>query len=346
MRPGWRWVWLLVLTLVAVGGLQQLRIPAAPLLGTLAAAVAVASAGAQLSVPQLPYQLAQAVLGCMIAGLLNAKLFATLRVHGLLFAAGVVGVIAFSTLLGALMARYQVLPGSTAVWGSAPGAANVMAIMAESFGADVRLVAFMQYVRVAVVAALASLVAHVVTPIAAGAPALDWLAPVAWPALATTLAVAAIGCAIGRLARLPAGPLLVPLILATTLCALGWLEITLPLWVLAPSYALIGWSIGLRFTRDILAHARRAFSRVLGCVLALVAFSGGLAWLLHRFAGIDLLTAYLATSPGGADSVAIIAAHAPVDVSFVMAMQTARFILVLLIGPASARWAARWSARP
>ena len=49
--------------------------------------------------------------------------------------------------------------------------------------------------------------------------------------------------------------------------------------------------------------------------------------------GIDPLTAYLATSPGGSDSVAIIAASSNVDVSFVMAMQTVRMIAVLFIGP-------------
>jgi uncharacterized protein len=52
------------------------------------------------------------------------------------------------------------------------------------------------------------------------------------------------------------------------------------------------------------------------------------------------MTAYLAMSPGGADSVAIIAASSKVDVSFVMALQTARFVVVLLIGPSLARFIA------
>jgi uncharacterized membrane protein AbrB (regulator of aidB expression) len=56
------------------------------------------------------------------------------------------------------------------------------------------------------------------------------------------------------------------------------------------------------------------------------------------FAGIDPLTAYLATSPGGADSVAIIAASSNVDAAFVMSMQTLRFLGVLLAGPALARF--------
>jgi uncharacterized protein len=71
---------------------------------------------------------------------------------------------------------------------------------------------------------------------------------------------------------------------------------------------------------------------------------GGLAFALHEAAGTDALTAYLATSPGGADAVAIIAASSPVDVSFVMAMQIGRLLLVILIGPTLARMVARWTA--
>ena len=56
--------------------------------------------------------------------------------------------IAASSLLGYLISRWKVLPGTTAVWGSTPGAASAMVLMADAFGADARLVAFMQYLRV------------------------------------------------------------------------------------------------------------------------------------------------------------------------------------------------------
>lgn len=60
---------------------------------------------------------------------------------------------------------------------------------------------------------------------------------------------------------------------------------------------------------------------------------------------VDMLTAYLATSPGGLDTVAIIAAGSRVDMSFVMAMQTLRLLTVLVTGPAMARFISR-SASP
>jgi hypothetical protein len=76
-------------------------------------------------------------------------------------------------------------------------------------------------------------------------------------------------------------------------------------------------------------------------ILVLIAVCGGLSGVLVLVAGIDPLTAYLATSPGGADSAAIIAMASNVDVAFVMAMQTTRLVLVLLIGPSLAGFIAR-----
>ncbi len=78
-------------------------------------------------------------------------------------------------------------------------------------------------------------------------------------------------------------------------------------------------------------------------IVVLIAFCGGIAWVLTNELGIDPLTAYLATSPGGMDSVAIIAAAAGnLDISFIMAMQMVRLLVVLIFGPMLARLVARW----
>ena len=45
--------------------------------------------------------------------------------------------------------------------------------------------------------------------------------------------------------------------------AMGLVTITLPPWLLAMSYAFLGWSVGLGFTREILIHASRALPQIL-----------------------------------------------------------------------------------
>lgn len=205
-----------------------------------------------------------------------------------------------------------------------------MTLMAEACGEDVRLVAFMQYLRVVCVALAASLVARLLTGVTPHA-ALNLFPPVHWPAFGATLLLVIGGAYVGLRIRLPAGPFLMPMVAGA---------------LLALSYTVIGWHIGARFNRATLRHVARALPRVLLATLVLIGLCGLLGLGLARATGRDLLTAFLATSPGGADSVAIIAAGSPVNVPFVVAMQTARFLILLLVGPPLARFlASRASAR-
>jgi membrane AbrB-like protein len=191
------------------------------------------------------------------------------------------------------------------------------------------------------VALTASLVARYFVHGAPVGPATAaWFGPVAVLSLIETLALAFGGAALARLIRWPAATLLLPMALGSVLHATGLMTIELPPWLLACCYALMGWNIGLGFTRKILAHASRALPKIALSTIALIGFCGGLAFILTRELGIDPLTAYLATSPGGMDSVAIIAASTHVDLSFVMALQVVRFLIVLAIGPRLARFVA------
>jgi Transition state regulatory protein AbrB len=106
--------------------------------------------------------------------------------------------------------------------------------------------------------------------------------------------------------------------------------------------ALVGASFIFRDSRLV---SRTPGMREIVSILMLIAFCGGLAFALVEVFDIDPLTAYLATSPGGADSVAIIAASTNDDVGFVMAQQIARFMLVLIVGPALSRFVADRIAR-
>jgi len=334
---GLQWVGLLTLSLFLIWALEQVHLPAALLLGPMAAAILVAAGEGTIRVPLTLFATAQALVGCMMARSIPASIVAEIARDWPLFIAGIFSVLLCSSLLGWVLTKWQVMPGTTAIWGSAPGAAAAMTVIAGEYGADVRLVAFMQYLRVVCVALVASLVARIWTTASGTPPATIWLPDIAWLPFMQTLALAAFAVFAGPRLRIPGGALMIPLVLGALLQDTGLMTIELPPWLLAGSYAFIGWNIGLRFTRPILRHAMRALPVVLASTLALIALCGVFAGLLVVFAGIDPLTAYLATSPGGADSVGIIAASVPVDVPFVMTMQTTRFLVVLLTGPAIAR---------
>jgi len=342
MPPGVQWVVLVALSAALAALLLWLHAPAALMLGPLSAAIVFAAGNGKVTPPLAPFVLAQGVVGAMIAKMVPLSIAGDILRHWPLFTVGVLSVIAISIFIGWLMTRWQMLPGTTALWGTSPGAASVMTIMSESYGADMRLVAFMQYLRIVLVAGVAALVARLfgANPQHHAAAEMVWFPPVDWLAFAETMALAVIGPQIARWLNIPAGAFLVPLVVGIPLTHFGLMTIELPPWLLAGCYAFIGWNVGLRFTRDLLIHALRLLPRILLCVLAMIGLCGLVAALLVVGAGIDPLTAYLATSPGGADSVAIIAASSNVDVPFVMALQVLRFLVVLFAGPSLSRFIA------
>ncbi len=342
LRPSAQWVLLLVLSGLLAALLTWARVPAALMLGPMVAGILMENAGAELRVPALPFNIAQAILGCMIARVLKPEIIHSFVKQWPLFLGVGLSVIVASCLLGWIISKLRILPETTAIWGLLPGAASAMMVMADAYGADARLVAFMQYLRVVMVALLASMIAHfwVHAPGAAPiAPSL-WFAPIDWLPLAGTLALAAAGVALGPISRIPAGTVMVPMFIGIVLQANGFVEIVLPRWLLAASFFVIGWTIGLRFNRGILLYALHVLPKIVLSILAIMLFCAGLGAVLVELLGIDALTAYLATSPGGIDSALIIGASAKVDLGFVMAMQLSRFMSVLLIGPVLSRLAA------
>lgn len=338
---GAQWAALAALSALVAGLMEWAHLPAALLLGPMAAAIALAVNGARAQTHDLAFLMAQGVIGCMVGANIPAGTLAEIGADWPIFILGVGSVIGASAGLGWALARIQVLPGTTAVWGSAPGAASAMVLMSASYGADMRLVAVMQYLRVGMVAGSAALV----TRLWVGAPegeaaSVDWFPAPDLPGLGVALGVIVASLVATRWFRIPSGAFLLPLLITATLQNSGLAQVAMPPWLLAAAFATTGWSIGLRFNRAILRHAARALPRLVLAIAGLLAICGGFAMALAALADIDPLTAFLATSPGGADSVAIIAASTDVDVPFVMAMQTARFLAVLALGPFIARFIA------
>jgi membrane AbrB-like protein len=333
-----RWFFLLALSAAFVIAFEFAGLAGAGLLGPMAAGIVLAARSRGLGVPVALFAAAQGLVGLLIAHNVPVWILVEMTRSWPVVATSVVAVIGASSLIGYVLARGQALPGTTAIWGLFPGGASVMMLMASESGGDGRLVGFMQYLRVVLVTLVASLVARFWLPHgSASVTHAAWFPGGMALPLFETMALAFSGSWLGRRLKVPAGALLVPMVIGIALQDTGVLTIELPRWLLAGAYAVVGWSVGLRFTTAVLAHAWSVLPRVLVAMTALIAICGGFAaaltWIMH----IDPLTAYLATSPGGIDSVAIIAASSPVDVPFVMAMQTARMLAVLVAGPAIAR---------
>ena len=336
-----QWIVLIAISVVTTAVLEWARLPAALMLGPMLAGILTATGGGTIRIARFPMNLAQAMIGCLIARSFTSEIIFRFIKDWPLFLAVVATTLIASAALGWLISKLRIMQGTTAVWGLLPGAAPVMILMAEAYGADALLVAFIQYLRVVCVAITASLIARFWVHIPADAAhAMVWFPPVAWLSFLGSLLIIAVSLLAVLVPKIPAGVLIAAMMIAGALHIGHYSAIELPPWFLAIGFAFIGWNTGLRFTPELSAAVARALPQSILSVAAMIAFCGGLAVLLAHIAGVDLLTAYLATSPGGVDSVAIIAASTKVDTSFVMAMQTVRFVLILALGPSLSRFVA------
>nr|HML31087.1 AbrB family transcriptional regulator [Hyphomicrobium sp.] len=155
-----QWIVLLTLSFAIVALIEWTGLPAAILLGPMIAAIVVETNGGRIRLHSYTRLIAQAIVGCMLAGAVSSEIVGTLIKQWPLLLFVVATVILATSLIGWFVGRLQIMPGTTAVWGLSPGAATASILMAGAYGADVRLVAFMQYLRVVMVVATASIVAR------------------------------------------------------------------------------------------------------------------------------------------------------------------------------------------
>ena len=241
-------------------------------------------------------------------------------------------------IAGWLLARYSPISAATAAWGSSPGASVTMIALSAEFGADPRVVAFMQYLRITLVVLTASTVAHVVlqhsSAVATPAPGTQ---PFSLVPFAETFAFAAAAAFAGRYSRVPGGQFIFPLIGGGALHVTGLLPIDVPWWLLDTAYLAVGWTIGLAYTREILLFVWRVLPTLLVSTCVLLAMCALAGVLLVVLVHVDPLTAYLATTPGGLDSVSIIALGSGSNVPLILAIQTLRLFAVVASGPPLAK---------
>jgi membrane AbrB-like protein len=348
MRRILTWLALAVTSIAFATLMRELHVPAAFMLGPMIAAIFFALSGAGIRLHKNYSLGAQAIMGCLIAHLINPGLLAVFTEHWLMLVAINIAALLLIVALGLLITRRGWLPDTTAIWGLSPGAASAMVLLADDYGADPRIVAMMQYSRIVFVSIAAIALAASLGPLHAGIhasiPGLltdRWFAPVH---LIGTIEVAALtlsGYAACKLTGKANLALFLPAFGGALLQGLGLIAIDVPPLASALAFALTGWYVGLTFTRQSALYCLRLFPRMMLAIAAMILICGLLSLVLARAVpGTDMLTAYLALSPGGIDTAVMIATGSKVFLPLVLASQFVRLVIVLSTGPSLAKVAA------
>lgn len=323
--------------------LTVLRVPSAVLLAAVVGGMAHAlSSPTPLVLPPWGVRVAQGLVGVTVGALVDVATLRRLGAESVPVALVVLGTLALSIGAGRLLALRRDVSPATGVFALVAGGASGVVAVARDLGADDRVVAVVQYLRVLVVLLTMPAVTALVFGPASGAGTVD--AARAGPV--ADVAFVAVSLALGLLLALvvPVSTmsLLGPLLVSSVLAAGGWLgPVSVPTVLEWAAFLLIGVQVGLRFTRTSLASIARMMPAVLGLVTALVVATAGLGVVLARLTPADPLTAYLATTPGGLFAVLAVAADTGADVTYVMAVQLLRLLVILALLPVLARWLRR-----
>jgi len=324
--------------------LTWLGVPSAALFAGLAAGLGRALLGRRaLTLPKQDMTGAQAVVGVSIGALVSLPTLQAVAANWLPVLAVTVGTLLLSLVAGRLMALRAGVSRVTGAFSMIAGGASGITVMARELGADARMVAVLQYLRVLLIVVTMPVVAAVgfgAEGGRGGGPVDD--GPGLWVGLLFTLVSVGVGIPLGRLARLPVASLLGPMLVAATLDLTGLSRgADVPALLEAAAFLVIGLQVGLSFTRDSLRVVGRALPLALVLIVGLVLASAGLGALLSVTADVSPLTAYLATTPGGLYAVLATATDSGADATVVLAVQVLRLFVMLLMAPLLSRWLRR-----
>ncbi len=337
-------------------------------LGKFALALAIGLAGALvflwLGMP-LPFMLGS-MTACAAAALLKAPIGeisgvrpATVTVIGVFigssFYPGIVehfsswlpifaGLLGFMTVYALLqitaLMRLGRLDFATAYCAGMPGGLAEMITLSEEYGGDGRMVALIHGARIfLIVLALPQLIAFIgsVDLGQVGRPSyalshID-LRDVAW-----LFACAIVGYLLGRLMRLPAAPVLGPMLVSAAVHLTGVTAFVPPTEIVTVAQLLLGTLVGTRFVgtpaREFLrVLALTAFTTVLVLMVA-VGFATGVSQLT----GVGMLGILMAYSPGGLAEMSLLAYAIGIEVAFVATQHVFRVFVIVAAASFFMRW--------
>ncbi|MBV7409338.1 AbrB family transcriptional regulator [Maritimibacter sp. DP1N21-5] len=220
----------------------------------------------------------------------------------------------------------------TAFYSGSPGGLIESITFGEEAGADVRILTLMQFLRIIVVVSILPIGISIYegAPVgsAAGLGGNGAVADVWDVILACGLAV--IGVMVGEALRIPAGQLVGPLAIVGVASGFGWLDLTLPPWLIASAQVVLGVGLGLRFRGITRRMLLAGLGLSISSVLMMLALGVGFACVVHWLTGLSVETMIISFAPGGVTEMSLVALSLAMSPAFVTMHHLIRIIATVL----------------
>jgi membrane AbrB-like protein len=311
--------------------------------GLVAGLVRALAVPRRIAVPPPAMTAAQAVVGVAIGALMDLDTLRAVGENWLAVLLVTIATLLLSLVAGQLLQLQRGISPVTGAFAMIAGGASGIIVMARELGADQRMVAVLQYLRVLLIVVLMPVVATTLYGASSGSGGAPDTAAPGWPVgLVFTAGCAVAGLLVGRLVPFPAVSMLGPMVVAAVVDLTGLGSgAQVPDLVQSAAFLVIGLQVGISFTRDSLRTIGRALPLALGSILALIVACAGLGAVLATATGTSALDGYLATTPGGLYAVLATATDSGANATFVLAVQVLRLFVMLLSAPLIARWLRR-----
>ncbi len=314
-------------------------LPAAWLAGALVAVSALALSGLPVYVPDLLRRVVFVVLGISLGATVTPETVAGIRTWPITLS---LLAISLPITMGAVMLYLHYVSGwkyRETLYASAPGALSAVLAMATDAKVDVRMVAFVQTVRVfLLIAALPGMLLAV--GLSASVGAIPPNAGIHAATLNDTLIMVGTGIVSALLAerlRVPGGLLIGPMLVNGVLHGTGYLQGNIPSVLLFASFVVLGAFTGTRFVGTTAAMIKRLLVDSIGAFIVALVVCVAFALLAAWLSGENVAKTIVAFAPGGLEAMTILAFMIGLDPAFVGAHHLARFVLIAMLLPFVAR---------
>jgi len=324
------------LTLVfgALGGgaFVYLTMPLPWMIGALVVTTAAAMGGVPLKGPGRLRNIMIGVLGIMLGSSFTPDALANVDQ----WAGSLSALLAFIIAVVAINAFYLVRIGGfdpvTAYFAASPGGLATMVTLGAEMGGDERSIGLVHSIRIMLTVLIIPFWFRFFEGYVPGSATTGAVTDIAGQDL-MILALCALGYPVARLLKLPAAPLLGPMLFSVGVHLSGLTAAKPPSEIVNLAQVVIGTGIGCRFVGISARHVMGLMVIAAGSTLFMLALAAGAALGLEAATGLEFRALWLAFSPGGLAEMTLISLAMGIDTAFVSTHHLFRVLFMIAAAP-------------
>ena len=331
----------------AIGGavFALIGVPLAWMLGPMVVNIVASVRGAPVLVPHNVRVVTLCVIGVFLGGSFSPDLLSRAGEWAVSLSLMIVFIPLITIIASYYYRRFAAFDPPTAMFSGAPGTLTAMVIIGGESGADERMIALTQGLRVVIVVFLMPMIVTLAT--ATGPASASFLpegGPFVWSDGLMLLAAAIVGFSLARVFNLPASAMTGAMLASATLYLSGlvsWRPPDAALWV---CLWVLGSAIGSRFSTVTAQTFFRVSRHAVAATALVIGVSAVFAWAVSGITGAAFLTTLLSFTPGGVAEMCLIAIAFDIDPAFVAVHHLVRIAILITAAPLAAKWLAARSS--